>query len=367
MTLANFHHPEFVATQWQTYLLFALLMVIATCIVVYLPRQIPKAEMAFFFCTITGFFVFLISVLARSKTKQPASVVFTKYDNITGWDDGTAFILGVGTCMYVFLAADGATHISEEIPNPGRNVPRAILFTMIIGICTVFPWTLAFLFSTNDLEAVAASSLPILEVYHQALDSKAGATVFAFWLLWIYFGALFTCIATSGRLAWAFARDGGLPFSKHFAKVHPTLLVPANATLASGIFQILYGLIYIGSTTAFNSIISMAILSLNITYVIPQGIVLFRGRANVLPKRYFDLGPIFGPAANAFACLWVSLYTILFCFPLYMPAEVETMNYLSVVLAGILVFIAIHWFAMKRKTFTGPVSIPRAVTRNASR
>jgi hypothetical protein len=33
------------------------------------------------------------------------------------------------------------------------------------------------------------------------------------------------------------------------------------------------------------------------------------------------------------------------------------MNYLSVVLAGILIFIALHWFIIKRKTFTGPVSL----------
>jgi choline transport protein len=125
---------------------------------------------------------------------------------------------------------------------------------------TAVPWTITFLFSTHDLTAVSTSYLPILEVYYQALNSQAGATVFCIWPLFIYWSAGISCIVTSGRLAWAFARDNGLSYSKIFSKVHPGLEMPVNATLACTAFILLYGLIYIGSTTAFNSIISMAIL-----------------------------------------------------------------------------------------------------------
>lgn len=227
--------------------------------------------------------------------------------------------------------------------------------TMVIGMSTVIPWTLAFMFSTNDLDAVAASSLPILEVYNQALNSHAGATLFTCWLLFVYFGAAISCTATTGRLTWAFARDNGLPFSKTLAKVHPTLKVPTNATIACTGVSILYGLIYIASTTAFNSIISMAILSLNITYVIPQAIALLRGRANVLPKRHFDLGPYFGPFCNAFSVHWVALYIMLFCLPEFLPVTVRNMNYVSVVIVGVVLLVGCLWVGGKRKVFVGPV------------
>lgn len=242
----------------------------------------------------------------------------------------------------------------QEVPNPGYYIPRVMCLTIFIGVGTVVPFTLAFMFSTNDLEAIANAPLPILEVYHQATGSKAGAAVFTTWLLFNYFGAAVSCIATSGRLAWAFARDDGLPFSKVFAKVHPTLKTPSNATILCTLFCIAYSAIYIGSTTAFNSIISMSILALNITYVIPQGILLFRGRDKVLPARSFRLG-VFGPFMNAFSCLWVALYTVLFCFPVFLPATVDNMNYLSVVLVGIVILIVAFWFGGKRHTFTGPV------------
>lgn len=353
VNLGSFLHPDYIWTQWQCYLVYDALCIIAVAVVIFAPRAIPTGEKVFFYATISGFVVFFITVLACSKTKQSASTVFTEWNNQTGWGDGTAFLLGVGTAMYTFLATDGATHIAEELPNPGRNVPRAMMFTIAIGASTAIPWTIAFMFSTNDLTAVATSYLPILTVYNQALNSTGGAAFLAVWLLIVYFGATISCFVTAGRLTWAFARDNGLPFSAFFARTHPTLKVPVNATLAAGIFCILYGLIYIASTTAFNSFISLSILGLNVTMTIPQTIVLFRGR-KVLPTRQFNLGPIFGPFCNLFATLWVSLYTVLFCFPVFLPVTLSNMNYLSVVVAGICVFTLGMWWGGKRKTFVGP-------------
>lgn len=228
--------------------------------------------------------------------------------------------------------------------------------TIVIGIVTTISFTLAMLFSVKSLEDVSLSYLPIMEIYFQALSSRAGAAFFTFWILFIYFGATIGLVVTSGRLLWAFARDNGLPFSPTFAKTHPTLKVPVNATLLTAVFCILYGLIYIGSTAAFNSFIATAILSLNVTYAIPQLIALLRGRAKVLPARPFDLGPIFGPFCSIFSTLWVSLYAVLFCFPIFLPATAQTMNYVSVVMAGTGLFIVVAWWMPggKRKTFTGP-------------
>lgn len=233
------------------------------------------------------------------------------------------------------------------------------MLSLCISAISVIPWTLAFLFSTNDLDAVASSTLPILEVYQQALNNRSGATFLAVWLLVIYFGSVVSVVAATGRLTWAFARDNGLPFSPTFAKINPRLQMPVNATIAASVFVAIYGAIYVGSTTAFNSFISMSILSLNVTYAIPQGIVFWRGREKVLPStRQFNLGKILGPFCNVFCVLWVSLYTVLFCLPTFLPAEVEDMNYVSVVVAGCVLIIVVMWFSGKRKTFVGPVSSP---------
>ncbi|KAH9203875.1 putative amino acid permease [Leptodontidium sp. 2 PMI_412] len=354
--IGTLYHPTYTTQRWHIYLLFVFVILLCGILIIFLPTLLPAGENIFFLASVLGFVVFTITVLAASKQKQPARVVFKEWENVTGWSDGMAFILGVGSCMYAFLATDAATHIAEELPNPSRNVPRAMILTMVIGILTSVPWTLALLFSSTSLSDVAASTLPVLTAFKQALSSTSGATFLVVWLLFVYFGATISCLATTGRLAWAFARDNGLPFSQYLAKVHPQLKTPANATAACTFVSALYGLVYIASTTAFNSIISLAIISLNITYVIPQGIVLFHGREKVLPaQRWLDLGRRGGRACNAFSVLWVGVYSVVFCLPSRLPVEWESMNYVGAVVVGIGCLIWGVWVGGKKRVFGGPV------------
>ena len=48
-------------------------------------------------------------------------------------------------------------------------------------------------------------------------------------LLIIGFGSVFASLASVSRLTWAFARDGGLPFSRFFAYVNPHYRIPIRA------------------------------------------------------------------------------------------------------------------------------------------
>ena len=130
--------------------------------------------------------------------------------------------------------------------------------------------------------------------------------------------------------------------------------MPVNATALTAVFAVIYGLIYVGSTTAFNSFISVSILGLNVSYTVPQAILAFRGREKILPPRPFALGKYTGLFCNVFSSLWIAMYTVFYCFPTFIPVEVKNMNYLSVIASGALLFIGLSWWLGKRKTFTGP-------------
>ena len=231
-----------------------------------------------------------------------------------------------------------------------------MMSTVLTGMVTCIPYSITILFCTTDINAVASSSIPIYTAYLQATSSSPVATLFTAWVIFFYCAAEFSCILTAGRLAYTFARAGGLPYSSFFVKI--TNEMPLNATLGCCVFICLYGLIYIGSASAFNSLISIVIIALNICYVIPQGIVLLRGREAVLSRRAFSLGKYFGPFCNAVAVLWVAVILVFFCLPLKLPTTVHDMNYVSVVLAGFVALIALGWWGGKRRTFTGPVCNP---------
>jgi choline transport protein len=99
--------------------------------------------------------------------------------------------------------------------------------------------------------------------------------------------------------------------------------------------------------------VSANIIFLQTSCVIPQAIVLWRGRNHVLPERYFSLGR-YGPIVNIISILWVLFVDVISCLPTVMPPAPANMNYVSVVCVGLVLFVIILWFFSKKKTFKGP-------------
>jgi len=141
-------------------------------------------------------------------------------------------------------------------------------------------------------------------------------------------------------------------FPDYFAHVDKKLQFPARATLAALAFNVVYGLLYLVSTTAFNSIITSAVLYINVTIAAPQMILVFRGRDKMLPERSFKLRHI-GWFCNVFALCWIPVLTVLVCMPPALPITVGSMNYTSPILVGILLIIVGGFFVFG-KQFEGP-------------
>jgi choline transport protein len=99
--------------------------------------------------------------------------------------------------------------------------------------------------------------------------------------------------------------------------------------------------------------VSAAIIFQQTSCIIPQAILLYRGRDKVLPERYFNLGKL-GAPINAIAVAWVVFLDILYCFPTAMPVTPQNMSYVSVVSVGLMCFVLVLWFTTKRGVFKGP-------------
>jgi choline transport protein len=99
--------------------------------------------------------------------------------------------------------------------------------------------------------------------------------------------------------------------------------------------------------------VSAAIIFQQTSCIIPQAILLYRGRDKVLPERYFNLGKL-GAPINAIAVAWVVFLDILYCFPTAMPVTPQNMSYVSVVSVGLMCFVITLWFTTKRGVFKGP-------------
>lgn len=195
----------------------------------------------------------------------------------------------------------------------------------------------------------------------QATKSAAGGTVlFIMMLVFAYF-ALIASMQSASRLTWSFARDDAIIFSRFFSQIHPTLNVPVWALLFNSLVMFLLGCIYLGSTTAFNALIGVAVVLQQLGFAIPAALLMYRRRTpEYLPRRvgsfftHFNLGA-FGWVCNAVTVAWAIIILIFFDFPNAIPVTGLTMNYIPAVLGGMAVFGIINWFSHARKYYYGPV------------
>lgn len=129
------------------------------------------------------------------------------------------------------------------------------------------------------------------------------------------------------------------------ARVHPRLGSPFNAQLCVGAIIALLGLIYLGSSTAFNAMMSSAVydnhrlLAMmrtiadnsfstinNFAYLVPiLTNVLLRRRT--MHRGPFSMNYVTGMTVNIVSCLWLIFAIIFFSFPFEMPATGMCKNF----------------------------------------
>ena len=350
--LIAFLDESFQATQWQSYLIYLAITFLSIFPLFLGPRLIPRILQISLAFSVTGLIIIFCLVLAMRRQSQPLSTITTPGPGRSGWGIGPAWLLGITNSMYAFGANDAVIHIAEEMKDPERKLPLAMNLTMIIGFITTFPLLFVMMLSMADIDAVLKSTLPYAELFRQITDNRAITTFIMCWITIVLFSALIGQWVTCGRLAWAFARDGGLPYSSFFSHVSERHQFPVRTTVLALVFCSIYGLLYLISTTAFNSIITSAVLYLNITYAIPQGLIAVRGRKNVLPDHPFDLGWV-GYVCNFLSPILVTVVGVLICFPPELPVTSRNINYTPVVLVALSLVILCFWFTIGHR-FEGP-------------
>ncbi|KAJ5724811.1 hypothetical protein N7493_006539 [Penicillium malachiteum] len=211
--IAFLWHPEYDCTRWQIYLIYVALLLLGTCMIIFCHRWMPRIETLFCWSSLLAFGTFVLTLAAASPTKQPASTVFAGWKNSSGWSDGMSFLLDVGQGMWIYVCLDAATHLSEEIDKPEIHVPRSIILATVLALVCNVAFTLSALFSVKSIATVMSSSLPIYEVLRQAIPSEGAVLFLLIWLDLVFISTVPGALLTTGRLVWAFARDGGLPYS----------------------------------------------------------------------------------------------------------------------------------------------------------
>lgn len=139
--------------------------------------------------------------------------------------------------------------------------------------------------------------------------------------------AIIGCHQTASRLTYSFARDNALFFSPKLSTVSETYGVPMFALLANGVVVAIIGCVYLGSTSAFNAMVSTGLILLQTSFAFPAALLLWRKRSvRFLPKnRPFRLGP-FGWVANCLTIVFAVVTLIFYCLPTVLPVTAGNMS-----------------------------------------
>ncbi|KAK8214627.1 putative choline transporter Hnm1 [Phyllosticta capitalensis] len=355
MALITLYRSDIVIKAWMTFVVYQITNLATAGVVLFGNRLIPAMNRFSLFYLQLAWFILLVTVVATAPKHNDAEFVFRTWINNTGWENNViCFITGLVNPLYSLGGLDGITHITEEMPNPSRNAPLALLCTLLIAFVTGLTYLIALMFSVQDYAALSDSStgLPLAELFRQATSSTGGAFALIF-LLWV---ALGPCMVGSqlstSRVVWAFARDGGIPGSRWFSQVSHTWGVPFNAQLLVTAVCAALGCIYLGSSTAFNAMLGSAVTINNMAYLIPITTNILQGR-RALVRGKFHMGSAPGLVVNGVTVAWLVFAIVFFSFPYYQPVTAENMNYTCVCVGGIAIIALVWWFVDGRRFADG--------------
>lgn len=150
--------------------------------------------------------------------------------------------------------------VAEEVKDPGRNLPRALIGASVL-IIALYVLITAGYFYVLPAEAVASvpEAASVAGLVLVKMMGAGGASLMAVGLMVSAFGGLHANVLVGARIPFAMARDGLLPRS--LAKVTPGSHVPRNSIILVSVVAIALALA--GTYDVLTDMIIMALLLFN--------------------------------------------------------------------------------------------------------
>ncbi|KAK5092989.1 hypothetical protein LTR70_000544 [Exophiala xenobiotica] len=356
---------SYVANTWQTVLMFWCVMLLCLAINVFGAKYLDFINKLCIYWTGASILILMITLLTMARVgRRSGEFVFTNYDaSASGWPSGWSFFVGLLQPAYVLTGYGMVAAMCEEVQTPEKEVPKAIVLSVVAAGLTGIIYLVPILFTLPDIEMLLAveSGQPIATLFKTVTGSAGGGFGLLFLILGIWLFAGVGALTAASRCTYAFARDGAIPGSRLWSKIDKRYDVPLWGLILSTAVDCLLGLIYFGSSAAFNSFTGVATICLSTSYGLPILVSVLRGRQN-LKHASFSLGK-FGFAINITTLLWISLAIFLFCMPVSVDGLTPSgMNYASVVFAAFATISIVWYFVWGRKNFSGPAVLKSLMT-----
>ncbi len=312
----------------------------------------------------SGYWILLVSaaltagLLAFAPGVDPSRLLtFANYSGSAGggvWPatEGLIALFALGALLpaYTITGFDASAHVSEETVAASASVPRGIVRSVLVsGVAGWVLFSAAVLAAPSLPGAAARGEGAFLWIIRGVLPRSLAIALCAGIVVAQYLAGLAT-VTSASRMAYAFARDGGLPFSAAVRRVCPRRRSPAVAIWAVAAVSVLFTL----HTPVYSTITAVCTIFLYISYVLPTALGAWAHGRTWTVMGPWDLGPWYRPLA----VLSVAGCAALIAIGMQPPNERSAW-----VVGAFAIALAAAWFGGAGRRFPGP---PRTVITGTS-
>ena len=290
-----------------------------------------------------------LALLVWAPTPDPSRLF--ELANFTGLPEGEpvwprtgsalwALALGLLLPAYTLTGFDASAHVAEETVHAAREVPRAIVRAVAVSAVAGWIMLAAIVTAIPDLEAAARQGgnaffwtleevlpLPV----RTALSIGIAATQYACGL---------AAVTSTSRMVYAFARDGGLPFSPRLRRVSA-----AHKTPSAAIWTVAAAAACFTALVPYLTITAVCAILLYVSYGMPTLVGLFTRGRSWTRRGPWSIGAMYRPLAAVCVVACAGLFVI----GIQPPNAVA-----GRIVPGFAAGLAVWWFASKRHHFPGP-------------
>ena len=227
---------------------------------------------------------------------------------ITGWNSDNfanfapygfhGVTLAAGTIFFTFIGLDAVSTAGEEVKNPHRTMPLAILFALVI-VTTIYVLVTVVALGAQPASQFEGQEAGLAQILEDVTGSTWPASVLAAGAMISIFSVTLIVLYGQTRILFAMARDGMIP--NLFHKVNPRTLTPVpNTIIVACVIALLAGLIpinFLAEMTSIGTLVAFLVVSI--------GVMVLRRTAPDLPRSFRVPGYPVTPVLAVLGCLWI--------------------------------------------------------------
>ncbi len=244
-----------------------------------------------------------------------------------------AIFSAIALIFFAYIGFEDIANVAEEVKQPARNLPRAIIYSIIITT-VLYCLTALSVVSILPYTVIASSSAPLSDVASAVLG-PIGGIIMSFIALFATANTVLIMMIVTSRMMYGMARDKALPAG--LSKISSKFRTPALAVLITMILTLiplfLGDIKTVADATVFGVLINFFLVNLSL--------LALRKRKPEL-ERPFKLKP---------NIRWVSIIALLGCIVCF--GLLFTFDLWTIIIQGIIIICGVViFYAMKSKIET---------------